>query len=172
MIYDAPAPEEPIDQGDIVDGCPIFGIAGFESDALDAGIPDGLEIEGAFCRVLVVTQTCDFANQKASMATVALVRDADELVQKGLLKSAEVRGPIRSGRVYGWYFLPRSDIHGCPESIVDLRQLHTIRLDVLTELCWRGKRRARVRSPFREHLAKHLADTYSRIGLPEPYRTD
>jgi hypothetical protein len=172
MVYDTPATDEPIDQGDIVDGCPIFGIANFESDDLDAGNPERLEIEGAFCRVLIVTQTCDFANKKASMATVALVRDADELVRQGLLKSAEVRGPIRCGRVYGWYFLPRSDMHGCPESIVDLRQLHTIRLDLLTELCRRGKRPARVRSPFREHLAKHLADTYSRIGLPEPYQTD
>jgi hypothetical protein len=25
---------------------------------------------------------------------------------------------------------------------------------------------------YREHLAKHFADTYSRIGLPEPYETE
>jgi len=33
-------------------------------------------------------------------------------------------------------------------------------------------RRARVQPLYREHLAKHFADTYSRIGLPEPYPTD
>jgi hypothetical protein len=52
--------------------------------------------------------------------------------------------------------------------IVDLRQLHTVRLDLLAELC----RRARVQPLYRKHLAKHFADTYSRIGLPEPYDTD
>jgi hypothetical protein len=56
--------------------------------------------------------------------------------------------------------------------IVDLQQLHTVRLDLLTALCRQGKRRARLVCPYREHLAKHFADTYSRIGLPAPYETD
>jgi hypothetical protein len=34
-----------------------------------------------------------------------------------------------------------------------------------------GRRRARLLSPYREHIAKHFADTFSRIGLPEPYDT-
>ena len=54
--------------------------------------------------------------------------------------------------------------------IVDLRQLHTVRLDLLTALSVSGRRRARLLSPFREHLAKHFADTFSRIALPEPLR--
>ena len=81
------------------------------------------------------------------------------------------RGPIRAGRVFGWYFLPAIGGYRLPEMIVDLRQLHTVRLDILNELCRRGHRRARLLSPYREHLAKHFADTYSRIGLPEPYDT-
>jgi hypothetical protein len=56
--------------------------------------------------------------------------------------------------------------------IVDLRQLHTIRLELLMALAQRGQRRARLLSPYREHLAKHFADTFSRIGLPEPYETE
>jgi hypothetical protein len=56
--------------------------------------------------------------------------------------------------------------------IVDLRQLHTVRYDLLTALCQRGRRRARLLSPYREHLAKHFADTFSRIGLPEPYESE
>jgi hypothetical protein len=56
--------------------------------------------------------------------------------------------------------------------IVNLRQLHTVSLDLLGEFCRQGQRRARLLCPDREHLAKHFADTYSRIGLPEPYQTD
>jgi hypothetical protein len=55
--------------------------------------------------------------------------------------------------------------------IVDLRRLHTVRLDLLTALCRGGGRRGRVPPLYREHLAKHFADTFSRIGLPRPYET-
>jgi hypothetical protein len=172
MIYDLPLPGEPIDQGDIIDRCPILRIAHFNLDELASDAFDSLEIEGAFSRVVVLTQTCDLANQKTTVANVALVRDAEELVQQGILKAADVRGPIRAGRVYGWYFIPKCDEHRLPESIIDLRQLHTVRVDLLTALCARGFRRARIQPLYREHLAKHLADTYSRIGLPQPYHSE
>ena len=55
--------------------------------------------------------------------------------------------------------------------IIDFRRLHTVRLELLRELCRTGKRRARIQTPYREHLAKHFADTFSRIGLPRPYET-
>ena len=101
-----------------------------------------------------------------------MVRDAQSLVDKQQLKAADLRGPIRAGRVFGWYFLPKSAELGLPEMIVDLRQLHTVRLDLLHKLCRRSNRRARVQPLYREHLAKHFADTYSRIGLPQPYETE
>ena len=55
--------------------------------------------------------------------------------------------------------------------IVDLRRLHTVSLEMLRSLCQEGKRRGRIQSLYREHLAKHFADTFSRIGLPRPYET-
>lgn len=120
----------------------------------------------------MLTQTCDLANQKGVTATVAAARDAQELITQGLLKAADIRGPLRAGRVYGYYFLPGKAELALPELIVDLRQLHTVRLDLLSALCLRGQRKARVQPLYREHLAKHFADTYSRIGLPEPYETE
>jgi len=33
-------------------------------------------------------------------------------------------------------------------------------------------RRSRIQVPYREHLARHFAETYARIGLPEPYVTE
>ena len=77
----------------------------------------------------------------------------------------------RAGRVWGVYFLPASAESNLGEMIVDLRRLHTVRLEVLTALCQAGKRRGRVQPLYREHLAKHFADTFSRIGLPRPYET-
>jgi hypothetical protein len=103
---------------------------------------------------------------------VAVVHNAHFLVEQEIVKAADVRGPIRAGRVFGWYFLPRCVESGFEESIVDLRQLHTIPLEVIRTLCASGGRKARIRPLYREHLAKHFADTYSRIGLPDPYATE
>jgi hypothetical protein len=167
VIYLAPGPDDPLDQADIVEGCPILTLPEFDLDEID---PPRIKV--SLSRVLVLTQACDLVNRKASAVTVAVVHDAPSLVEQGLLKPADIRGPIRAGRVFGWYFLPASGALGLPEMLVDLRQLHTVRLDLLTALCLRGRRRARVLSPYREHLAKHLADTFSRIGLPEPYETE
>src|SRR5712664_3774837 len=108
MIYDSPSADAPIDQGDIIDGCPLFHLATFNAARVIARELNSLEIYSNFCRVVVLTQTCDLANQKTTMAITARIHDAEELVRQGILKRADVQGPIRATRVYGWYFLPAS----------------------------------------------------------------
>ena len=166
MIYRLPPPDDPLDQGDIVEACPILELTEYD---LDGRKP--LATTYALQRIVVLTQTCDLANAKTRLVLVAVVLDAQGLIEQQKVKAADVRGPIRAGRVYGWYFLPRSAELGLPEMIVDLRQVQTVRFDLLTALCRRGQRKARVQPLYREHLAKHFADTYSRIGLPQPYET-
>lgn len=167
MIYLRPAADSRVDQGDIFDGCPILEVASFNTNEIEP-----IELGYDASRVVVLTQTCDLANEKTTRVTVARVLMAQDLVDAQLLKEADVRGPIRSGRVYGLYYLPKDNGLGLPEAIVDLRQLHSVRLDLLQALSRRGNRLARIQPLFREHMAKHFADTYSRIGLPEPYKTD
>ena len=167
MIYQLPVSDISLDQGDIVDGCPILQIVKF-----DDARPTSPQVACSTHRVVVLTQACDLANQKTQRITVAIVYDAEFLVAQGIVTKADVRGPIRAGRVYGWYFLPRSRECDFSESIVDLRQLYTIPREILQSLCAAGKRKARIQPLYREHLAKHFADTFSRIGLPEPYDTE
>ena len=167
MIYQLPALGDPLDQGDIIEGCPILQIAEF-----DPQNPTSPKVACSTHRVVVLTQTCDLATQKTKRVTVAIVHVAQFLVDQKVVKAADVRGPIRAGRVFGWYFLPRSAELALEESIVDLRQLYTIPVDVLQTLCSLGGRKARIQPLYREHLARHFADTYSRIGLPEPYETE
>ena len=167
MIYSRPDISLPIDQGDIVEECPTVEI---DHDANTSGGTPKVTV--VHKRVMVLTQTCDLTHDKAKHAVVARVYEAQFLVDQGVLKQADVRGPVRAGRVFGWYFLPSSRSLGLPESIVDLRSLHTVSLDLLAELCRAGKRIAHLESLYREHLAQHFAQTYSRIGLPMPYETD
>ena len=166
MIYDLPSDDDPLDQGDIIAGCPLASIESFNADDIDA-TPMGLNI--ASC--LVMTQTCDLAQQKSVRIVVAVVAPAEQVVASGELKESMVRGSVRMARAFGWYFLPANEALALPELIVDLRQIHTVSREILETLCRDGQRQARLQTPFREHLAKHFADTYSRIGLPEPYAT-
>lgn len=89
MIYQAADDDTAIDQSDIIEGCPILTIKQFSLDTLDAP-----QINVTISRVLVLTQTCDLANRKTSMVTVAVVHDAQFLVDHGLLKPADIRAPI------------------------------------------------------------------------------
>jgi len=166
MIYSLAAAGEPIDQGDLIDDCLVLRVKSVQPASFRQ--PD---VDFAFRRIIVLTQTCDLANDKATMANVAEVFDARFLIEQKLFKPADVKGSLRAGRIWGWYFLPADATLGLVEMIIDLRQLHTVPLDLLRELCRVGKRRARLQPLYREHLAKHFADTFSRIGLPRPYET-
>jgi hypothetical protein len=150
----------------LLEGCPINLIRSLAPNASNQPL-----VDFDFSRVVVLTQTCDLANQKATFANVAEVFDAQFLIDQRLFKPADVKGSLRAGRIWGWYFLPADAPLGLGEMIIDLRRLHTIRTELLRELCRTGKRRARIQTPYREHLAKHFADTLSRIGLPQPYET-
>lgn len=166
MIYDAPPPTDPLDQGDLIDDFPVVTVR-----AYDPAAPVGATLTCTPNRGVLLTQTCDLNNDKAIAATLAEVFEAEFLVDQKVFKPADVKGPLRAGRVWGWYFLPADASLGLGEMIIDLRRLHTVRVELLRGLCAAGKRRGRLRTPYREHLAKHFADTFSRIGLPRPYET-
>lgn len=163
MIYEPVAPKVALTQGDVLDDCPIIfwevspGTKNVEAITLRV-------------RVVVLTQACDLANAKTDQVIVAMVHNTRSLVERGVLKPQIIREQIRLHRVYGWYFLPSGP--GMEESIVDLRDLHTLPRLLLQQLIDDGKRVTRITTPYREHLAQHFSITYSRIALPEPYPTD
>jgi hypothetical protein len=163
MMYESIGPDANLSQGDILDDCPIV----FLEEATTPG--NAPEASSARQRVIVLTQACDMAQSKASRILVAVVQNAQQLVNRGILKSQLIRDQIRLHRVYGWYFLPAGS--EMPESLIDLRDLHTIPRSWLERLVGEGKRLGRIATPYREHLAQHFSTTYSRIGLPDPFQT-
>jgi hypothetical protein len=154
--------DAPLTQGDIIDGCPLL--------IWDDSQPDQRPQAGEFTgRIVVLTQACDLAQAKTTRVVVALVHDAKKLVSAGILKSPVIQNQVRLHRVFGWFFLPATEFLG--ESIVDLRDLHTVPRSILEDLIRQGNRCCQIESPYREHMAQHFAMTYSRIGLPLPYET-
>jgi hypothetical protein len=167
MLYEVPAPAEPLTQGDVLDDCPLFRLQVSGDVDLNAN-PTRWH-----ARVVVLTQACDLAQAKSTKVLVAMVQPAQFVVDQGVLKAAAVRDQVRRGLVYGWYFLPAATPPiTLPESIVDLRAVHTIPRQVLERLCSDGKRLCRLVTPYREHLAQHFAVTYMRSGLPAGYETE
>lgn len=163
MIYCDVPPNAALSQGDIVDDCPLLFWQASES-------AEQMEPVTRPVRVVVLTQACDLAQLKANRILVACVHGARELVDRSVLQGRLIRDQIRTHRVYGWYFLPSGS--ALSESIVDLRDLHTVPRAMLERLIRQGKRLTRIATPYREHLAQHFSTTYSRIGLPEPYETE
>ena len=163
-MYCHPEPAEPLTQGDVIDGCPILFWDRSRRRQNSAWEPVDSIIRG-----VVLTQSCDLAQGKSTRVVVAVVHAAQALVDEGMLGESLIRDQIRRHRVYGWYFLPAGG--NLPESLVDLRDLHTLPRAIPEQLAREGKRVCRVETPYREHMAQHFSVTYSRIGLPQPYGT-
>src|SRR5687767_3738621 len=129
MIYLTPAGSEGLSQGDILNDCPVFRHR-----------PDGLAQRGEV-RGVVLTQACDLEQRKAQYVLIALVYPAEEFVRAGGAKVSTVRDQVRLGKTFGQYFLPEAPPPiGLPESIIDLRDLHTVPRDLLDGLVAAGKR--------------------------------
>jgi hypothetical protein len=168
-MYEPIPDDSPLWQGDIIDHCPLVRL--LDDPALTAG--PSMEPHVGQARVIILTQACDLAQSKTTKALIAVMSEAHTLVEQGILKPATIRDTIRRHQVFGWYFLPAGTSPVTfPESIVDLRELHTVHRSVLERLIAEGKRVCRLATPYREHLAQHFGVTYMRIGLPEQYETE
>ena len=163
-MYFQPELTADLSQGDIVVDCPILA---WNLDATDVSTRQSREYS---VTVIVMSQACDLAQGKSDRVVVAVVHRAQRLVELGTLKPAQIRDQIRLHRIFGWYFLPANGEF--PESLVDLRDLHTVPRKLLEQLIADGKRACRLVTPYREHLAQQFATTYARIALPEPYGTE
>ncbi len=163
-MFAKPGKSEPLYQGDILDSCPlIFWECSQDGDEIICK-PQEIDV-----RVIVLTQSCDLENKKSTRIQVAVVHRTDFLVQQGVLKVGTIRDSVRLHKMFGWYFLEQSDL--LAESIVDFRDIHTISRLLLDDLVAKGRRVCTLVSPYREHLAKHFADTFSRVALPNPPKT-
>jgi hypothetical protein len=96
-------------------------------------------------RVVVLTQACDLAQVKTTRVVAAPVHEGTQLVAKIILKAGTIRDQVRRGQVFGWSFLPAAPAPiNVAESIVDLRELHTIERPILEYLVAAGKRVCRI----------------------------
>jgi hypothetical protein len=135
-MFILPASEEPLTQGDIINECPLVGL-----DATEPLDLRNVPVQRWRARVIVLTQACDLAQAKSGRMLVAQVHDAQKLVELGVLKGTIVRDQMRRHLVFGWYFLP-TETAPVPvaESVIDLRDVHSVPRVVLEHLIRGGQR--------------------------------
>src|SRR5438045_451185 len=122
-MFTVPAVTDRLTQGDLLDGCPLVSLI---PDRM-ATDPRALAVQRWFARVIVLTQACDLAQPKTDLVLVAPVRDAQKLVEQGVLKGSVIRDHVRRHLVFGWYFIPAAlPPLPVPESLIDLRDVHSI----------------------------------------------
>jgi hypothetical protein len=160
-MLEQPGNSEPLYQGDIIDSCPLIFWECFEQGDEVIRKPQEIDV-----RVVVLTQSCDLDNKRSTRVQVGVVHETDFLVQQGVLKAKTIREHVRLHKMFGWYFLQQSDL--LPESIIDFRDIHTVSRVLIEDLVAKGNRICTLVSPYREHMAKHFADTFSRVALPNP----
>lgn len=81
-MFSALPSDEPLTQGDIFDECPLVGLNATEAPSDLRNIP----VKRWVARIIVLTQACDLAQAKPGRVLVAQVHDAQNLVEKGVLK--------------------------------------------------------------------------------------
>ena len=146
-----------IAQGDLFNSCPYVQV-----DA--AG-----EIVQSHYDVVVLSQSCDLANDKLDMVQVcpfwALATLGANITY---LQSRKGKEELRRGNLPGYHLLNRCTLLGLETDflVVDFRAVFGVKLLSLKELAVSRSPRPSLLPPYREHLAQAFARFFMRVGLP------
>ena len=153
-----------LDQGDILFRCPLVqmdGAADWTSDEISATV---LEAD-----VIVMTQTCDLANDKTRNIIVCR-HEAVSLLGYGKGRQKE----IVSGRREREAMLEMSPFEACPmeRRVVNLGEIYSLPIELARQVAATQTPRLRLLPPYREHLSQAFARFFMRVGLPQDIRID
>jgi hypothetical protein len=153
---------EQLEQGDYLPGCwiPLVG-ADFDPAKAEPEISIGRS------NLIIVTQSCDLANDKIQLA--ALCPIADLATWEQLNPDYAKRGfweSVRQGRREGLHMLSAFVDAGAGRNalVVDFRQIFSLPVPYLRRHA--AGLGARWQSPYREHFSQAFARFFMRVGLP------
>jgi hypothetical protein len=155
---------EQLEQGDYLPGCWI-PVVGADFDPANAE----LEVSVGRSNLVIVTQSCDLANDKIQLA--ALCPIADLATWEQLNPDYAKRGfweSVRQGRREGLHMLSAFVDAGAGRNalVVDFRQIFSLPVPYLRRHAAGLGARWRLQSPYREHFSQAFARFFMRVGLP------
>ena len=170
--YRVVSSEEPLQQGDLLDGFPIpifpASIAAAATDPAHEPPPSDVDVPSF--NVVVMTQSCDFRDLKET-DTVILCPRFDYLTYVDLfpkLGKQDGWGNLIRGRAIGAHLISQCELdsHQFDYQVINLQRVFSIPYSVVKAVARSQAERVRLLPPYREHLAQSFARQFMRIGLP------
>jgi len=165
MVVDS---EDGLSQGDFIFNCPIlepdYNIAEKEITA-----------EYSEYNVVIMSQSCDLINKKLNNVLVCPFWQLKEIEEEYLwFKSNKNKEKLRKGDQPNYHLLNECHLKEYEFShiVVDFRDVYSVPFSYATEYLQSQKKRLRLLSPYKEHLAQAFARFFMRVGLPidiEPF---
>ncbi len=137
------------------------------------GAAQSVEVRVRYYDLVVMSQSCDLANEKAGEVLLAQLIPWPEVVRTELergnswIKSSKFRKSLVEGGVPNLSLLhKRENEPQLSWSVVDFRRLFVLPAPFVCQFAASLGPRLRLRSPYREHLAQAFARYFMRVGLP------
>lgn len=154
-----------LNQGDILFACPIIQI----DESAQWPLPSsGIPLSSQEGDVIVMTQTCDLANEKTRNVIVCRHSAVTEL---GFGKSRQ-KEIIRGLRPREAMLESSSGEFVMERRVVDLGEIYSLPIEFVRKLAASQTPRLRLLPPYREHLSQAFARFFMRVGLPQDIRLD
>ncbi len=157
---------ESLDQGDILFNCPVLALSLKATYPLPLP-PNKLPADELELDVLILTQTCDFAQGRAANVLVCRLADASS---SGKSKKEE----IIKGRQPRYAMLEKSSFaeREMGLRIVDLSDIYQLPIEFVRQVAASQTPRLRLLPPYREHISQAFARFWMRIGFPQDIKLD
>ena len=154
-----------LDQGDILFNCPIIQID--ESARWPLNL-DAIPLSTQEGDMIIMTQTCDFANDKTRNVIVCRHASVTEL---GFGKSRQ-KEIIRGLRPREAMLEASSGAFTMERRVIDLGEIYSLPIAFVRLLAAAQTPRLRLLPPYREHISQAFARFFMRVGLPQDIRID
>jgi hypothetical protein len=155
-----------LEQGDILESCPVFLPRADEPSAE----PDTIFFDEELRDVIVTSQSCDLVAGREKITEVLLcpVWHRAQLVAPHYLASSKGLEEARRGILPGFHVLAASGVLGFEREvrIVDFRRVYSLPVPFVRRQAEGSGERLRLLPPYREHLSQAFARFFMRVGLP------
>lgn len=160
-----------LEQGDLLPNCPVLVPPGNLSEVILAAKEGdelvGVEMAVHKVRLIVMSQSCDLANNKIDQVLLCGYFPASN-------HTKQIRNEIRKERYPALHMIEQCEVprHEFERQIVDFRTIYTLPKDFVMVFAASLGTRVRLSSPYKEHLSQAFARYFMRVGLPRPLRDE
>ncbi len=151
-------------QGEYLEDCPVVLISESAFSDSDKELDATVEIRN----LLVMTQSCDLAQNKAKSVALCPIYSLDVFAS---LNNTYLRRKswesVRQGRVEGLHMVAGfSSFNNQEALVIDFRQIYSLPIGFLNNFISKSRKRKCLKSPYLEHTAQAFARFFMRVGLP------